>query len=216
MSGLLRFPSMRKMHRLKVLFLLAFLSVGMSVFAQKKKEERDTSTIQRTSTAPDEIVINKLRYRTIINWFTIGPAINVNKFGSLDGNLGLDYHITTKKGRFYEFGVMRAKQLAGFFPETYGRLFNELHAAVGYKSESKKKLYGAFIGPSFSMVEYIDPSTYEAFSYNMPGIYLNVEYIIKPIYDVGIGVNGFADVNSHYAFGGFRLVFFFSNAYKGR
>jgi hypothetical protein len=168
-----------------------------------------------TVKAPEYTIIGKNRYMPARKWLIAGPALSVNRFTSMDGSLGVDYHMMIND-RYYQAGVMRGKEYDGLFPQVYSRLFNEMHLGVGIKEEAHRLLYAFFLGPSYSAGEYFDPESGEIVTFGSIGLHTNIEVIYKPVYDVGIGTNVFVDANFKYTVAGVRLVFFFSDAFRGK
>lgn len=157
----------------------------------------------------------KNKFHPAKTWTIAGPGINLNKFSSLDGNLGISFHFQIKDF-FYTAGLMRARQWTdgSFFPIDYNREFVELHLGTGLKEESTRTLYGFFLGPSFSHEVYIMPENGKLATFNSVGLYVDLHAVYKPVYDIGMGIDLFADVNFHYSVFGSRLIFFLSDAYK--
>jgi hypothetical protein len=88
------------------------------------------------------------------------------------------------------------------------------HVGYGYRREGNTWNLAAFIGPSFSTgVDGVppDPPVY----YNAMGGYVSIQGVTKFLYDVGIGLELFGDISQVQQMFGFKIVAFFSGAYRG-
>jgi hypothetical protein len=203
------------MYRI-VLFVTVLLLCRASGAEAQQKDSVRTDSVKNPYVLPPEIVMGKNRYKTTVNWFTAGLGLGANKFGSLDGNMGVDFHLA-RKGKLYYLGFMRGKDFDGFFPVSFARLYSEIHAGRGlYKRESIKTVWAVFAGPSLMLVDYIKPGSENIEMYKPVGLNISAHAIYKPVFDLGIGAEVFMTANARYTVAGLRAVVFLSNAYKGK
>ena len=93
-----------------------------------------------------------------------------------------------------------------------------IHIGYGYRKETKKRNFAAFIGPSYhngvltvkDSLDHIQPDYYSGF-----GLYGSVQAVVKISYDFGFGAEVFSDVSAKQTMVGVRLIAFFSGAYMG-
>jgi hypothetical protein len=168
--------------------------------------------------AVDTVIIHHNVYNRHANWFAFGAGNSLNKYKQVDGSLALDYQFKWRKV-YIQSGIMRGKAFSGsYFPGDYDRVFNELHLAIGQKNETRKAFTALFIGAGLIQGEfaYPDDPKGQGENFTTVGLTASAQLIFKPVYDVGLGLNAFANANTRYALYGVRLVVFLSNAYKGQ
>ena len=90
----------------------------------------------------------------------------------------------------------------------------QAHVCYGFRRERNTTNLAAYIGPSyFNGVQGASgspPIFYDGF-----GVYGCVQAISKFWYDIGLGVEIFGDISYKQSIYGFRVIAFFSNAYRG-
>ncbi len=159
-----------------------------------------------------EIIYDGKRYRVYNNYITFGMGKAFAKVRTTDQNvLNVDYHFHLNKEYF---------QL-GFFMSVDQLLANN-HAAVhrgyGKRYERNKVNFAGFVGPSYSSgylrktdtSGVVYPDTYTSL-----GVYVCAQAVYKIKYDVGIGMELFADLCDKQKLFGLRAIVFFSGGYRG-
>lgn len=194
---------MRKLALLKkLLIIFAFLS-QLPSFAQK-----DTLPYNRK----EEIVYDSKRYRKYNNYLTFGFGKGYSDIRRLDQsyiNVDFQFHI---QRNYFQIGMF----MSG---DDFLRNNNiQGHIGVGYRMERNKYNLAGFVGPSYS---YFVTGKTDTAGYTVPiinnvlGGYLCLQGIYKIKYDVGLGVELFADFSILQKMAGARVIFFFSGAYRG-
>lgn len=180
-------------------FILLFLFFSChSLFAQQPYPwKKDT-------------IIGENKYKIYNNWLSAGAGWSRNfSFGNDQFNLNMDYHfhITDK---YFQIGL--------FFSGDAFRDYNNynFHAGYGKRIESGAINFSYFGGASFSTGYKKSGTQTQGKPFNEPGVFGQVEYIRKIKYDVGVGAGLFADANLLQTTAGFKLVVYFSGAFKGR
>lgn len=203
--------------KLKVLigaFLLQFL--GQTSTAQPTKIKPPV-THEDSLAAVDTVVINHNVYGRQYNWILFGPAFGASRFANKDASVGIDLHFRFKKLN-WQAGFMRGGEYNNsFYTHFYNRDFNEIHVALGLKKGWRKSLIATYAGIGAIQGFYLDAAgASDGENFSAVSLYGSAQIIFKPIYDLGFGINAFADVNIRYSVYGIRLVAFLSNAYKGK
>lgn len=195
---------MCKLALLKKLSILYLLLYGLPFFAQKK----DTIPFNRK----EEIVYDDKRYRKYNNYLSFGMGKGISDIRRLDQNfINVDY----------QFHLQREYFQAGLFMSGDDFLRNnniQGHICYGIRREGNKYNFAGFIGPSYSY--FVTGKTDTAgvttpVINNILGGYLSLQGIYKIKYDVGIGLELFADVSTLQRMAGVRVILFFSGAYRG-
>lgn len=171
------------------------------------KAQKDTLPYNRKA----EVIHDGKRYRKYNNYLTFGVGKAFSEVRTTDQNvLNVDYHFHLAKEYF---------QL-GFFMSG-DELLNNNHAAVhvcyGKRYETKKLNIAGYAGPSYaagSLKQNVDTS-YVVSNYESFGGYVCVQGIYKLKYDVGLGLELFADLYKEQQLYGVRFIVFFSGGYRG-
>jgi hypothetical protein len=160
----------------------------------------------------EEIIFNDKRYRIHNNYLSFGPGyLSSDLRNNVQKNIGIDFQFHIRWQQF-QGGLMMS-----------GEEFNSnnhigAHLGYGFRKESKKKNYAAFIGPSYhngvftvkDSLNNIQPDYYNGF-----GLYACMQAVIKLSYDFGIGGELFTDISAKQRMVGIRFIAFFSGAYVG-
>ena len=189
--------------RVVSIFLLAFIDMAGQ---EKKPVEPVTDTLPYF--AKEEIIFDGKRYRIHNNYITAGGGYGSSGIRpEIQTNLAADYQFHIRVQHFQTGVIMSGN---GF-----GDSKNlQMHAGYGYRREGNKTNLAAFIGPTyFSGVEG-DSSTTPVF-YDGFGGYFCLQGVYKFWYDVGLGAELFADVSYKQTMFGFKIIAYFSNAYRG-
>jgi hypothetical protein len=191
----------------KTLYILTFLS-SLGLNAQEKqfiKEEKPKYDRK------EEVIYDNKRYRINNNYLTLGGGfLNSNLREQSQKTVGIDFQFHIKRQHF-QAGVMMS-----------GPNFNDNnnvqgHFGYGYRRETKTSNLAVFAGPTYftgvltiSDSLGIRPEFYEGW-----GGYVCAQGIAKLTYDFGIGAELFAEFSKKQTMFGFKIIAFFSGAYRG-
>jgi hypothetical protein len=90
------------------------------------------------------------------------------------------------------------------------------HLCYGYRYEKNKYNLAGYVGPSYSYFATVSDDTLRNLVVNSAmGAYVNIQAVYKFKYDVGIGVELFADISQLQQMYGGKIILFFSGAYRG-
>ncbi|MDI9342023.1 MAG: hypothetical protein QM534_15735 [Sediminibacterium sp.] len=198
----------------KVFVFLFFISVWMGVQAQPTNIDnprKDNEVYDRKA----EVIFEHKRYRVWNNYVTAGTGVafspqrfDVQRLG------GGDFNFHLRDQYFQVGGFISGTSLA------YAKNNLQIHAGYGKRIEKSKYNFALFAGPSFSYGFLLikDTASTTGLSpqdYKEIGGYLSTQLVYKLKYDLGIGIELFADYNrKHQLFGG-KIILFFSGAYRG-
>jgi hypothetical protein len=194
-----------------ILSLVFLACVSSFALGQKNKKSPVNPADTLGFHLPEELILGNSKYKTKHHYLLLGVGISGNGLKRTDGNFGLDYHMNIK-GKYYQAGLMRSKELKGLFPTEYERIFYDLHFSMGKKLESVKMTYMALAGPSIITGRNHSNSS----AYTSVGIQGQLQAIYKPFFDIGAGLSLYVNLNLKYSSAGARISLFFSNAYKGK
>ncbi len=91
----------------------------------------------------------------------------------------------------------------------------QLHFGYGIREEKNSTNVCIYGGPSvFTGVEGT-PGLTAATYYEGVGAYFCFQSVIKIKYDIGLGIDVFAELSKKQKLGGLKFIFFFSGAYQG-
>jgi hypothetical protein len=188
---------------LKRLFLIVLLLDVYCSVAQK-----DTLPFNRK----EEIVFDAKRYRKWNNYLTIGVGKAYSDIRRIDqAVIGLDF----------QFHVQRNYFQAGFLMTGDNYLKNSNvagHLCFGKRIEKNFWNFAGFIGPSYSyfVTGTTDSTGLTYVNYHSEiGGYLAIQAVYKVKYDVGIGLEIFADISQKQKMAGGKVILYFSGAYRG-
>ena len=189
---------------MRFLFVIPFLAWSLGTFAQS---EPGTQYDPK-----EEIIYDGKRYRVHNNWLSAGAGWAVNTHREKDQkNVGLDFNFHIRRQHFQAGAFMSGNDF------TPGNNYN-FHVGFGFRQERQKFNLAAFAGPSASYFyrPLKDTANYDITTlYNRVGAYVCLQAVYKIKYDVGIGLDVFADYNQVQSIIGTRIILYFSGAYRG-
>lgn len=160
----------------------------------------------------EEVLYDGKRYRVHNNWLSFGGGWAVNTHREKDQKvLALDYNFHIKTHQFQAGAFMSGNNF------TPGNNYN-FHIGYGLRQEKIKYNFAAFGGISTSyFYRPLEDSVNHNVSrlYNELGGYVCVQLVYKIKYDVGAGLEVFADYNQVQSIVGARIILYFSGAYRG-
>ena len=159
-----------------------------------------------------EIVYDGKRYRVYNNYLTFGVGKAYSDIRSEYQsclNADMQFHLTKE---YFQIGFFMSGDKLLRNTNVQG------HICYGYRYEKEKFNFAGFIGPSYS---YFVTGTTDTAGYltvtphSLFGGYLSLQSVYKIKYDVGLGLELFADINAGQKMAGVRVICFFSSAYRG-
>ena len=159
-----------------------------------------------------ELEFDGKRYRKYNNYLTLGIGKAFSNVRSKDQSLiSVDFH----------FHLQRHYLQIGFFMSGDQLLANNNisgHLCYGLRRERNRTNFAAFVGPSydnFVVAKEDSVGYFHPVINNVLGGYISLQGIYKFKYDLGIGVELFADINEKQQLFGGRIVVYLSGAYRG-
>ncbi len=164
-----------------------------------------------------EYYIGDYKFKERNNWFLFGfgPTFIPNIPKINNANFSVDYHFFDKKDRLWHAGYSAITQeyLAFGGATIY---LNELKLSRGvYRVEKQYWKAAGFIGPSFDYAAYYPLDTARSIKGDGTlgiGIQAQFEFVYKPVYDFGIAITPFINVNTVQSVAGITLSIYSSNA----
>jgi len=173
---------------------------------------QDTNVVKKNKPRYDrkeEILYDGKRYRKYNNYLTggggyLGSTIRTQ----VQKAIGLDYQFHIRR-QYFQSGIMMSGE--EFLSN------NHLQAHLGYGIREEKNLTNLtlFGGPSFFYGVEGTPGITAATYYQGLGAYFCFQAIFKFKYDIGFGVDVFAELSQKQRLGGLKFIFFFSGSYRG-
>lgn len=159
-----------------------------------------------------ETVFDDKRYRVWNNYLTFGAGKAYSDIRSIDQSvINVDFQFHLQK-QYFQTGFfmsgdrfLRNTNIAG-------------HVCYGFRKEKTLFNWAAYIGPSYSYFVTGKSDTAGNFivtTHSKIGGYLCLQGVYKFKYDVGLGLELFADVSSEQKIAGLRVICYFSGAYRG-
>jgi len=192
------------MNFLKTVFLILIYVGSTSAFGQEKPLKKERPPYDRK----EEIIYDGKRYRIYNNYLTLGAGFANSTIRTESQRcLGLDFQFHIHRQHF-QTGI----QMSG---GGFGNNNNiQAHLGYGIRRERNTTNLAVFFGPSFSTgVEGV--AGQPAVFYNVFGVYGSVQAVQKFWFDIGLGLELFGDVSVKQQLFGFKIIAFFSGAYKG-
>jgi hypothetical protein len=187
--------------RLKLLILFCFATLHYlaqdSLVPKKNKYDRR-----------EEIIYDGKRYRIHNHYLSIGPGFLYSNIRTdLQKSLALDYQFPIRRANFQIGAFMSGEEFASD---------NNIqgHIGYGFRKETNTRLFAAYVGHTYSTGVEADAAGLPKF-YNALGSYVSVQGVIKFAYDIGLGAELFAELNTRQSILGLKLIAFFSGAYRG-
>ena len=193
-----------------ILALLAFLPSRAQDTVRGKAAKH-----QYPYSRKEEIIYDGKRYRIHNNYVTLGGGPGYSSIRSdLQQVAGVDFQFHIRR-EYFQAGVV----LSGF--QFFANNHIQLHAGYGKRKETSRYNLACFGGPSFYQGVEGAVGQPEVF-YGGAGLYVSAQAVRKLTYDVGAGLEVFADLG--FRLGGWgreqilygaKLVVFFSGSYRG-
>lgn len=212
----------------KVLFIIVLVS-SFQCFSQKEKPKERPTYYRK-----EEILYAGKRYRLWNNYITAGGGIMGSSIRSKEQkNIGINYHFHIQR-HYFQAGVMMSGEDFLSNNQVQG------HLGYGLRKETTKLNMAAFGGLTYfnGVIGRTDTTgnPYPEY-YSGAGVYVSGQIITKLSYDIGIGLEVFAEFNKYQQVpinyrwyegapvfkksgdiqtnAGFRVILYFSGAYRG-
>lgn len=192
---------------IRKILIIAFISAASTVFSQQKKQGLNPGYDRR-----EEILHEGKRYRLNNNYLTLGGGMLYSSIREKDQKVvGADFQFHVRRQHFQVGMMMSGEQFLSN---------NNVQAHFGYglRKETVRANFAVFGGATFftGVKAATDPfgnpipHYYEGF-----GGYISAQAITKLTYDIGIGIEFFADYSPSQSSAGIKAIMFFSGAYRG-
>jgi hypothetical protein len=160
----------------------------------------------------EEIINNGKRYRIHNNYLTIGGGyFSSTRRAATQKPFGVDLQFHIKKHEFQVGGFISGNEL-------FGSNNLSTHLGYGWRKENANYNFVVYTGLEYSYGVYAiadTDSTTKPYYYSSPGLYVCTQAVRKLTYDIGIGIELYAEVNTTQFMGGIKFIVFFSDAYRG-
>jgi hypothetical protein len=157
----------------------------------------------------EEILADGKRYRKYNNYLTAGPGyLSSSIRKTVQKAVGIDFQFHIRREHF-QIGVLMSGE------EFLSNNNIQLKLGYGYRREKRASNLAAFIGPTYFTGVEGTPGVTAASFYNGFGAYACLQAIAKFTYDIGFGLEAFAEISYKQSMAGIKAVFFFSGAYRG-
>ena len=175
-----------------------------------------TKQLSAQFTREDTVIENKI-YRPYSNYLllSVGKSYNI-KNGEVEtsGEVGYVFRVVDQ---FFQAGYHLSSDQF-FLNRSYQKL-NDIYIMYGIRKETINRNMDVFLGVSYAYgstyweTDSLNKKWYKGFS--VPGIRISADYEWKIFYDIGLGLNGYAEWNQYYPIIGFKINVYFSGAYRG-
>jgi hypothetical protein len=196
---------------MRFVLLLQFLALGLAAQVSIDNPGQNRQPYDRKA----EVVHQYKRYRKWNNYVTGGAGFAISPQRTEIQRLGggdFNFHL---RDQYLQFG--------GFISGTslaYAKNNLQLHLGYGKRFERNYYNIAFFAGPSYSYGFFLIPDTSSSTQlkpedYSVVGAYASAQFVYKVKYDIGVGLELFADYNSKQQLFGGKIILFFSGAYRG-
>jgi hypothetical protein len=161
----------------------------------------------------EEILYEGKRYRIHNNYLTAGAGYLTSSMRIAEQRgVGFDLHFHLYKNHHLQIGGM----MSG--PYFLGNNNTQGHFGYGLRKETVKRHMAAYVGMTYytGVTEATDTlGNPVPYYFQGSGIYASAQYVTKLTYDIGIGVEVFGELSQRQNIAGFKLMMYFSGAYRG-
>ncbi len=207
--------------RKTLVFIFLFFSLG-TVFAQRYPKvsvaSKDTSTVkQKPKKEFLEYYIGDYKFKERNNYlsFGFGPSFYPQFDGINNANLSVDFHYFDKLDRQWLLGYQAHYQnyLLSGGPFVY--LNSIKFGRALYRKEAQYFKWVTYAVPNVLFTNYYPTDTVKTLSgkYSIGvGLQIQTEFFFKPVYDFGVGVSPFVNLNTIQTVAGLTFTIYGSNA----
>jgi hypothetical protein len=157
----------------------------------------------------EEIIFKNKRYRIYNNYLTAGKGLLASTV-QLSGQdaFSADYHFHVRR-HYFQTGLLLSGEGISAANDA------QIHACYGFREEGNWSNVALFGGPSLFTGVTGTPGVTDPKLYAGVGAYFDFQAVLKLKYDIGLGFDIFADLGTNRSIGGFKIIVFFSSAYRG-
>ncbi len=209
---------------MKFIFIVCFYFTFFTCLCQNDSQEEEQAVSHTKMDTllqylTKEVVYDKKRYLVYNNWVSggVGFSYNSNWYNEHtdERNIGVDLNFNIRK-YYYSAGVFASgRDLAKINNYSF-------FALTGLRKELLKSNWSIFVGPSLSYfrrplldTNIMDKSTVRFSLFNRVGLYAKCEVVVKLKYDIGLGLQVFANYNDVQFIYGVRFLLYLSSAFRG-
>jgi hypothetical protein len=180
---------------------------GLSMLAQDSLKKAYPEYFRK-----EEVIYDGKRYRKYNNYLTLGGGfLSSSLRDDVDRAIGGDFHFHIRR-QYFQIGAL----MSG--PQFLSNNNVQGHFGAGLRRErsnSNLAIYGGLT--YFTGVITVSDSSLGLIPryYQGVGAYICAQAMTKLTYDIGAGVEAFAEVSKTQGIIGFKLILFFSGAYVG-
>jgi hypothetical protein len=206
----------------KYLQILFFLLSG-GLFSQADStlpKKSGGEVLHRVTSSPEpydrkeEIIYDNKRYRKHNSYVTLGAGyLSSSIRKDISKTVGVDFQFHIREQHFQIGG-----NISG---HNFGDNNNtQVHLGYGKRWEKNQTNYAIFGGlcAFTGVVGIADPDSADLtvpFYYDGLGLYISAQAVTKFSYDMGLGLEGFAEVSPYQSLVGLKVILFFSGSYRG-
>ena len=194
------------MRLIKIISLIIGLLLCVGIKAQNQPLIKNKKELYDKQ---EEILFDAKRYRKYNNYLTGGAGYAGSTIRTqVQKTIGADFHFHIKR-QYFLGGLLMSGE------EFLSNNNVQLHACYGIREEKNYTNVAVFAGPSFFTGVEGTPGITSATYYQGLGAYFCFEAVLKLKYDIGLGIDVFAELSQKQNLGGLKFIFFFSGAYRG-
>ena len=196
-----------KTQFVRLVIILSILTVSGELFAQEEFNPRK------------DFIYDGNYFMPYSPYLTVNGGYGLNfKSGKPEQNLAIDYHFRYKF-EYLHFNIGYFSSTNQFLREGELKIYrspqrsHHFHIGAGSRYAILKHNFGGYAG--LSLVRGREMLTDSMYITRLgPGLYAQLHYHWKPVYDVGIGVALYATICEHFSVIGLQLSILFSADFK--
>ena len=156
----------------------------------------------------EEILHYGKRYRIHNNYLTLGGGFASSSIRSRGQKVvGADFQFHIRRQHF-QMGLMMSGDQFLSNNHVQG------HLGWGLRKETRTANFAGFFGPAYNYGVVGVAGAPERF-YRGLGAYASLQFVTKLAYDIGLGLEVFDELSGNQNIFGFKIIAFFSGAYRG-
>jgi hypothetical protein len=210
------------MHKYLILILFTILSYSYSSaqnypFVKAPKKETDTIQKEKPKKKYLEYYIGDYKFKERNNYFLFGagPNFSPQYKNFVNSNMSIDFHYFDKKDRQWMVGYQTHSQEYLIFGGASIYLNSIKYGRSLYTKETQYWKFAGIVAPNFVFSSFFPSDTVRTLSgkraYGV-GIQIQPEIIFKPVYDFGIALSPFININNIQTVTGITISVYGSNA----
>lgn len=205
----------RRNDRFTLIFLrskLIFLLAPFFVYCQDTLPKAQPKPLIKQKPKEELLIIKGNKYKENANWINAGAGVGyIGKYNVSVPCAGLGWNFRFKN-KWYKVGYERTGDIS--YLGRSNVFFNDFHVALGKRKQGNYYNLSWFAGGSYctatDLRNLTDPKE------RAVGIYAEGSAVFKVLYDVGLGLTAYANVNFAAPVFGMRLDLYFSGAFRGK